>query len=256
MVQEAVQQTLRPRLHVMVYGAPGAGKSTLIASAEKPILVCFFDAVGKDPPYLRCGPGQEFRDEWGTRITRIQAPDGIIDVEYYNDINPKATNAWERFRYRMEQRAFVDQGYKTLAMDSVTFMELAARRFYSTCVNPGFKSQWDPFNAATDYLEDILIVHTIDLQMNVIASCHVSTKGEDVGGQLLRSPSAPGRLEKKQELPAGYGELYRAHVVPQADGTPGWVLQTQSNGTFYATTQIDAPNPCWNNWESLWSNWK
>lgn len=45
----------RTPLHVLVYGDTGAGKSTFLASLPKPIYVMFFDGLGKEAPYIRCG---------------------------------------------------------------------------------------------------------------------------------------------------------------------------------------------------------
>lgn len=43
------------RLHALVYGEAGTGKSSFAATWPKPILVLFFDPVGKDMPYIQVG---------------------------------------------------------------------------------------------------------------------------------------------------------------------------------------------------------
>jgi hypothetical protein len=39
----------------LVYGEPGSGKTTFAATWPKPLLVIFFDPIGKDLPYLELG---------------------------------------------------------------------------------------------------------------------------------------------------------------------------------------------------------
>jgi hypothetical protein len=42
-------------LHCLVYGEPGSGKTTFAATWPKPLLVLFWDPIGKDLPYLELG---------------------------------------------------------------------------------------------------------------------------------------------------------------------------------------------------------
>jgi hypothetical protein len=42
-------------LHCLVYGEPGSGKTTFAATWPKPLLILFFDPIGKDLPYLELG---------------------------------------------------------------------------------------------------------------------------------------------------------------------------------------------------------
>jgi len=246
----------RPPQHIILQGLTGSGKSSFIVTAPKPSLVYVFDAIGKDTPYLKAGPYTESRDEFGTRVVEVQAPDGRLRLEYYNDLDPLRSNAWERFRYRHQTRAFLDEGFVSLSFDSVSNCELLARYYEMWVINPQAKDPRKWFGASTDRMEEALIVWTIDLPINIVLSCHISQERNEAEGTVLRVPAVPGRLAAKGLLPACYSELYRTYVTAQADGSSAYIMQTRSDNNYFCTTQINAPNPCWNNWESLWENWR
>ena len=52
----------RRPIHCLVYGDPGAGKSTFVATFPTPILVFMFDGLGKDTPYLNLGLSSDIVD--------------------------------------------------------------------------------------------------------------------------------------------------------------------------------------------------
>lgn len=67
---------MRPPLHVAAYSTPGAGKSRFFSTFPTPIVVCCFDAVGKDTPYWRLGKALEpEKNEWGGLTRRIVMPE-------------------------------------------------------------------------------------------------------------------------------------------------------------------------------------
>jgi len=259
-IQEAVAQTLRPAVHTICYGDPGGGKSTFACTWPKPTLAFIFDAYGKDGPYLRWARanGATVEDgftEWGTPTKSLDAgARGYIRLEYYNDLAPDA-RSWELFEWRMKSRGFFDEGWATLAIDSVTFMELAARMYARHVVNPHTKEPRQWFGYSTDALEYALLVQLQAFPANLLVLAHIDANKDEVLGSYVRQLAAPGRLTSRNELAAGYSELYRAYVVKDKD-QESYVLQTRRDNLFNCATQIDAPDPSWQDYEQLWANFK
>lgn len=258
--------TERPIVHAFDYGDLGMGKSTFAATWPKPLIVWCFDYEGKDMPYRKgCLSdtgvlAYPITDRLSVPYRDVMHKDGVVRIEYYRDEDPEAPTAYSMFLARMGMFHREYEQWVTGVLDSVTFMELAAR-CWAELLNPiePFTKGSDTrqhFAASTTMLERMLVQRFGNLPMNVLTLAHVSTDKNEVSGEILRGPSAPGRLSAKNELAGAYQELYHACKVKGQDGVETWQLQTRSGGGFIATSQIDAPNPCWPSYESLWSNWR
>lgn len=198
----------------------------------------------------------------------IVHPDGFTRVECYRDEDPELPTAYSTFRARM---AFFRQemaNWKTIVIDSVTFMELAARKMDEKLINPlppgktkatvkkgdGVDPrQW--FGASTDALEEMLCIRFAALPLNVVIVCHINEKRNDVSGEILRMPFAPGRLSDRKLLNAAYQEQYYARAGRDAERNQIFTLKTKNDGQWAAASQIDAPDPCFPHYASLWENW-
>lgn len=206
--------------------------------------------------------------ELGIQYQDIQHPDGLVRVEYYRDENPDNPNAYSKFRARM---AYFQQEYanwQSVVIDSVTFMELTARKNDEKHINPlpvGKTKQTitkgdgvDPrqwFGASTDALEEMLCGRFISLPMNVVIVCHIAEQRNEVSGEILRMPFAPGRLSSRKLLSASFQEQYYMYTGRDEDRNQVHMLKTRNDGQWAATTQIDAPDPCYPHYNSLWENW-
>jgi len=236
-----------------------------VASFPKPLLLCSFDPFGKDLPVLRRGRTGELKacpvDRAGNEIayrevtSRKHEGKLLARVEYYHDAKPSQPVAARNFESRVdwiEEEVFAGE-WATIAFDSLTFFELAARKYAQYTINPRAKDPRKWYGQSTDALEDAFMIRVSSWPCNVVLTAHISEDKDEVHGHMLFNPDVPGRLSSR--LPAAYQEFYRAFVSGKgADRL--YLLQTRSGGGYNANTQIDAPDPVDNDYKALWSNWK
>ena len=245
-------------IHALVYGDQGSFKSTFAASFPTRILVHCFDPFGKDAPYLRRGnivtPYAEWQiSEQSSVMYRdvFQDSQHLIRIEYYYDMNIEQPSGFRTFK---ERQALLMRGeYKewaTIVMDSMTFMELAARKYHQYVIQPSAKDPRKWFGGSTDELEENAIMRMAGLPCNVIMICHISEDKDELHGGFVRNPALPGRLQKRAG--AAYSEMYRAFVRPDGNNNMIPTLQTRISAMFAAHSQIDAPNLCAPNYNALW----
>jgi len=243
-------------IHVICYGDSGAGKSTFAATFPRPLRVWLFDEFGKSRPYRASGGEvEDYVDDFGTNCTSIDAgTDKQVVIEKYFDFDPSTgeSSGFHRFLQRRERylRSKAWQDDATLVVDSVTFMELAARKYDQHVTNKTARDPRQWFAASTDALEDTLMVKLMGLPINVVVLAHIDEERDEVHGAMVFNPSAPGRLKKR--LPSAYGEFYRAYATRDEAGDPAWALQTRSDRRYNAASQIGAPNPCYPHYQELW----
>lgn len=231
-------------IHCLVYSDSGGGKSTFAATFPKPLLVYCFDPFGKDHPYLRRGVvGELTEGEFGP-MRRVHDDAGKlqIQIEYFFDLNPQDPTAYERFLRRLTRLEADASAFKSIGLDSVTFLELAARKFAQYKLNPNTREPRQWYSYSTESCEEILLSRFGALPNHVVVCAHVDESRTNLHGDTIRAPQAPGRLRKT--LASGYGELYHLFVVRGEDHTIERWLQTQPDEEWMVSSQIDAPNPC------------
>ena len=242
----------RPALHTLIYGDSGAGKSTGAATWPKPMLVFMFDPHGKETPYLKRGAVKASMAEDGTPIHEVfseRTGDLLVRIEHYIDTDPLKPGAYARFLQRLARSGeFPD--WKSLVVDSVTFMELMARKYAQYHLMPNTKEPRQWYAISTETLEEVLLVRFGSLPQNVVVLAHVDEDRDESSGVFVRNPMFPGRLRKRS--PAGYSEVYRAYVLRQPQGGREYLWQTRSDLQYNATTQIEATDPCPQGYANLW----
>ena len=254
--------------HILSWGDPGSQKSVFLATLPKPMLVFFWDANGKDFPYLRRGRPQPtvvgdipFREVWHPKEDST-----IIRVEYYQDRNynteqvgkVKRSNqvfAYEKFLARfqtLEQE--IEGGYwASVVIDSVSSIELGIRKYCEYKLNPitndGNKQDArQHYFAAADQLLELFYSRIAWLPCVVGVAAHV--KNKDDRGKQLTMPDFPGAVPRR--APGAFSEVY-FHFADE-DGQI-W-LQTERSADIMATTQIPAPNPCSPHYKALFEGVK
>jgi len=245
---------IHPPIHTLIYGDSGSGKSTGAATFPAPMLVLMWDPVGKETPYRRRGSAQPptYRDD-GTPITDILDKKGnlLIRIEQYHDINPKEPTAYPRFLNRLPRLHEDMASFETLVCDSVTFMEICARKYNQYVLSPRAKEPRQWFAASTDTLEEILLIAFGAMTCNIVVCAHIDEDKDEVNGALIRNPAAPGRLRKRS--PAGFSEVYHAYVKRSEAGTLEYLWQTRTDHLYNAQSQIQAPDPSPQHYMALWT---
>lgn len=240
-------------IHVLAYGDAGSGKSTFAATFPKPALVFSFDPLGKETPYLKRGTASDLMDwDYGRYREVVSNKTGnvIVRIEYYQNADVKSPQAYPRFLDRTSMFDPEQEGWATVAYDSLTFMEIAARKWAQYVVEPGAKEPRRWHGIATDQLEEQVMVKAAGWNVNVVVIAHIDEQMDDFNGMMSRSPKAPGRLRKG--LPAGFGEVYRAYVIRGKEGNQH-VLQTRADAMWVSSTQVNAPNPAPASYQALWT---
>ena len=261
----------RPPIHVLIHGETGSGKSSFAATFPKPALVFLFDPFGKHLPYVRGGvpgPVESYKigDKVQIKYMDIERPDGVIRVEFYHDWDIDNPTSYSYFRARMQVFQQEVDDWATIITDSVTFMELSARKLDEKVLNPvppgvsryakgsGIDArQW--YGASTDALEEMLCNRYAGLMMNVVVIAHTNKKKEITEGKSTQGAFAPGRLYDRSMLSAAYQEQYRCYTVRNDAGEREHYVQTQNRDGYAATTQIQAHDPSYPQYENIWYNW-
>lgn len=245
-----------PFQHFLIYGDAGAGKTTGAATFPKPALVFMFDPRGKETPYLNRGAVSQSKAADGTPIQTVlhrRSGDVLFQLEHYLDADPTKPVAYSRFLARLThlEEDLATQHFQTVIVDSVTFMELMARKLAQYKLNPNSREPRQWFASSTDTLEEVLMIRFGSLAVNVVVLAHVNEDKDEVHGMYVRNPSAPGRLSKRS--PAGFGELYRAFVTINEQGEREYLWQVRSNSMYNAATQIEAPDGVPQDYQLLWT---
>lgn len=252
-----------PTIKFGVMGSPNTGKSRLIATMEKPLLVlladpfekaeCFFDqGFVDDETYTGSfnQPVKVVRDkpkEMGGQL--------IVQVECFLDSNPLIPWGYGALISRMDQvAAEVRQGrWKSIGLDSWSQIEFIAKMRRTTGAFAGVDSV---YAAVKDDCEQLIKARVCTLPCNVGVAMHVNTKMVDAGGgAMLYEPAAIGTL--KSGIGSVLGEMYRSDSTPDptAPGGLRYALQTLRDGRFDCGTRIGAPNGCTNDFKALFSSW-
>lgn len=259
--------TPRPFIHVVDYGPPGSGKSTFAATFPKPMLVIAFDPLGKEGPYLRRGiVSPEMEGEFGQPLVEVESKktpgQTIIRVEYFHDTEVDVDGKYKPIAYRQFLQRFpslydeIRAGqWKTVVVDTLTFMELSARKLSQYDLDKTSKEPRRWFAAATDMLEEAVMCRLGGLRCNVVILAHVDSDKDEVAGRMVFNPAAPGRM--RMRLGGGYPEVYVSKVSrSDKDGSMLYSLQTRSDARYNAASVfLEAPDPCEPEYTKLWVNY-
>lgn len=248
--------------HGILYGDAGVGKSTAMASmasAERPLCVALFDALGKDIPYhLRGREGvalcpDQLTDRWGTRYREVRDSAGhlLVRIEYYHDVQYDAPEAVARFRERVNRVAREHERGNLwgFVLDSVTSAALRFRKYDQYVENVGARNTMQHYGAETDQVENMVLLHLPQLPCTVGITMHVSKTKIEAEGTMVRAPSIRGR--NLEQLATQWPEIYRVWVDKDDTGAKVRRFQTENDEKWLATSVLGVPDGAKAGWKAI-----
>lgn len=267
MTEEAIY---KPPVHALVVGDPGDGKSHFAATFQKPMLVCVFDGMGKDTPYLRRGKTTKhlIEGDYGINyreVKSVKTGETIIRLEYYNDpipeIGKKGVYAYEKFlsRYAEVQAEIAEGMWATFVIDSLSMLQHCVIKLHEYKMNPTTKGgnqqdQRQHYREAASAVMELTCNRLAHMVCDVVCLTQYRRHEDKLRGTVHLLPDAPGQTPGR--IPGQFSEVYRIYTEEDEDGTVGHYLQTVKSKDYIATTQISAPDGCVAHYKAIWANYQ
>ncbi len=214
------QSRPRDNFTALIYGDFGSGKTTMVTTARKPIMIDFFDPCGWAlPPVLK-----GIKEGW------------ILPTDYSGDRmkSPTRYREWEAKIQERIQRGFF-AGVGTYVIDSATTWSRALMNAITFARGREFGVP-----AIQDYLVQmntmIDLIHAIgDVDCDFILTGHMEIEKDEDTGAFISGLALTKGL--KQQLPVLFTEKWL--LQPQQVGKKiEYRVLTQNNGKFKAATRI------------------
>ena len=184
------------------------------------------------PPGVKLFNPQTGKEEEGMEQTRVL---------YFHDSNAKEPRAFAEFQSIVTAlpQLVATFGYRSVVVDSLTYMELSARMQDKYVTNLGSRDPRRHWAASTDALEEVLMISLSGLRCNVGVVAHESMDKDESLGYIVRNPAAPGRLQTR--LASAFGEFYHAYVQRDDAGKAFYLMQTRTSASFAAGSSVEVP---------------
>jgi len=195
-------------------------------------------------------------------LTDVFHADGSLAarIEHYADPGPETTHAIEQFSDRMKVISSDLPQYRTVILDSVSFLQDAAVNYQRAHEVLSLAGNSDPrkwYALAKEVVKPELISRLAWIRdQNVVLVAHASEKTMEFSDDVVRAIDSIGKLPK--DLGRAFGEVYHMRVEDERDGkgiptgTKLYQLQTGNRGGWGAGTLIGVPDPCPADWNRLW----
>lgn len=207
----------------LVYGAMGTGKTRLVRTCRRPVLVHSFDPGGTTT----------IRDLLRDKESGVVA-DTRFEVE--DAKKPTAWSLWEKEVTRLEREETFPQ-LGTYVIDSLTmWSEALMNEILKKRGRANGVPQLADYNVLIATVRDEM-KHLAGLDCDILATGHIDMDKDDVTGRLTTTVMITGKLKVK--IPLLFDEIYVAQAKQTKDGSE-YSLLTRPDGTAHARTRLGA----------------
>lgn len=211
-----------PRRHTfnaIVYGGSGTGKTSLLRTCRKPVLVHSFD------------PG-------GTKVLRDEIDSGsiLVDTRFENEDprNPTSFKRWDDEYHRLRSGNFFDS-IGTFAIDSVTtWSQCAIYAVLKKAGRAGGSPQQNDWLPVMAMLENALR-DFVSLPCDCVLIGHDDVTKDEATGKMYVGLMIVGKLSRR--IPLLFDEIYCAQTKETSKGIE-YHLLTRATGTYQARSRL------------------
>jgi len=214
-----------PKPSFLVYGDFGTGKTTLLTTCPKPVLIHSFDPGGM----------VSIRTELLDKTQEITAD---IRFEDESPGQPSVWEAWTKEYKRLKRAGILDQ-LGTFAVDSGTTWAAAALNLICyKAGRPGGPPYQQDYMPAMSLMENA-IKDIMTCKCHFVFTCHEDATKDENSGKMFIGPQLIGKL--KQRIPLLFSELYCAQAQQTSKGAE-YRLLTRATGLYRARTRLGSHN--------------
>lgn len=206
--------------NALIYGYMGTGKTTMIGTARKPILLHCFDPGGEK-----------------VLVDQINKGEVMVNNSFQNEEakKPTAYKDWEKEFDRLRGIDGFFESIGTFAIDSVTtWSEALMNTILKSNGRAGGTPQMQDYLVQINILRDTIKLITT-LPCDVILTGHVDTEKDEITGRIMSGVMITGKL--KEKLPLLLDEVYMSTSKETRNGIDYSIL-TRNTGQYKARTRI------------------
>jgi hypothetical protein len=210
--------------NAIVYGYMGTGKTTLLGTARKPVLIHSFDPGGEK-----------------VLVDQIKKGEVMVNNSFQREDSKKPTayRSWEKEFDKLRHMEGFFESIGTYALDSVTtWSEALMNAILKANGRAGGIPQMQDYLVQINTLRDAIKLIT-SIPCDVILTGHVDSEKDEVTGRVTTGVMITGKL--KEKLPLLMDEVYMTMSKESSKGVEYSVL-TRNTGLYKARTRLGRNN--------------